>query len=372
MLKFTTRISWIDSGPRILSISVACNGECTYRNILIVSFVVPLKVVFGQITGEIVVATIYRKFWEHHFGCRYPNSSKTPYNIRYAKNCTGRERLTEENTVFEGQLQFVSDAVMAFAYAIRDMHKDFCKKPGLCDAMKPTKGSELLKYLQKVSFTGLSGDRFHFDENGDGPARYNIIHFKQVAPGKYQWVRVGEYLEGSLELNMSEIQFKLGQPRPPQSVCSLPCAVGQAKKYVEKESCCWHCFNCTLYQIRSPFDPTQCVACPMGELPDIHHVRCIPIPEEYLQPDSGWAIGAMAFSSTGILITLFVFGVFIKHNTTPVVRAAGRELSYTLLAGILMCYSVTYALVLKPSDIACGIQSGQFTHYGYDETKYGQ
>ncbi|XP_076253195.1 mangetout isoform X1 [Rhynchophorus ferrugineus] len=296
------------------------------------------------------------EFWEHHFGCRYPNSSKTPYNIRYAKNCTGRERLTEENTVFEGQLQFVSDAVMAFAYAIRDMHKDFCKKPGLCDAMKPTKGSELLKYLQKVSFTGLSGDRFHFDENGDGPARYNIIHFKQVAPGKYQWVRVGEYLEGSLELNMSEIQFKLDQPRPPQSVCSLPCAVGQAKKYVEKESCCWHCFNCTLYQIRSPFDPTQCVACPMGELPDIHHVRCIPIPEEYLQPDSGWAIGAMAFSSTGILITLFVFGVFIKHNTTPVVRAAGRELSYTLLAGILMCYSVTYALVLKPSDIACGIQ----------------
>lgn len=51
--------------------------------------------------------------------------------------------------------------------------------------------------------TGLSGDRFHFDENGDGPARYNIIHFKQLTPGKYQWVRVGEYLEGTLELNMS-------------------------------------------------------------------------------------------------------------------------------------------------------------------------
>ena len=94
----------------------------------------------------------------------------------------------------------------------------------------------------------------------------------------------------------------------------------------------------------------------MGELPDMHHVRCIPIPEEYLQPDSGWAIGAMALSSTGFLITLFVFGVFIKHNTTPVVRAAGRELSYTLLAGILLCYSVTYALVLKPTDLVCGIQ----------------
>ncbi|KAL1497820.1 hypothetical protein ABEB36_008714 [Hypothenemus hampei] len=295
------------------------------------------------------------EFWEDHFSCRYTNSSNTPYNIRYTKNCTGKEKLTEENTVFEDQLQFVSDAVMAFAYAIRDLHKAACNKPGLCDAMKPTKGSDLLKFLHNVSFTGLSEDDFHFDENGDGPARYNIIHFKQVSPGKYQWIRVGEYLAGNLELNMSDIQFRLGQPRP-ESVCSLPCAVGQAKKYVEKESCCWHCFNCTLYQIRSPFDPTQCIMCPMGELPDAHHEQCITIPEEYLQLNSGWAIGAMTFSSTGILITLFVFGVFIKYNTTPVVRAAGRELSYALLAGILMCYSLTYVLVLKPTDIVCGVQ----------------
>lgn len=39
--------------------------------------------------------------------------------------------------------------------------------------------------------------------NGDGPARYNIIHFKQVSAGKYRWIRVGEYVEGELRLNMS-------------------------------------------------------------------------------------------------------------------------------------------------------------------------
>lgn len=49
---------------------------------------------------------------------------------------------------------------------------------------------------------GLSGDMFKFDKNGDGPARYNIIHFKQVEPGKYKWVRVGNYLEGTLDLDM--------------------------------------------------------------------------------------------------------------------------------------------------------------------------
>lgn len=35
------------------------------------------------------------------------------------------------------------------------MHKDLCNgRPGLCDAMKPTKGTELLKYLRKVNFEG--------------------------------------------------------------------------------------------------------------------------------------------------------------------------------------------------------------------------
>jgi metabotropic X receptor len=33
--------------------------------------------------------------------------------------CNNTERLQRDSTAFEGQLQFVSDAVMAFAYAFR-------------------------------------------------------------------------------------------------------------------------------------------------------------------------------------------------------------------------------------------------------------
>ena len=49
---------------------------------------------------------------------------------------------------------------------------------------------------------GLSGDRFQFDEQGDGPARYNIIHFKQVSAGRYRWEHVGKYQFGQLQLDM--------------------------------------------------------------------------------------------------------------------------------------------------------------------------
>ncbi|XP_034475768.1 metabotropic glutamate receptor 2 [Drosophila innubila] len=296
------------------------------------------------------------EFWEDHFQCRYPGSTSTPYN-NYTRSCTTKERLSRQNTDFEDQLQFVSDAVMAFAYALRDMHRDLCGgRPSLCDAMKPTKGADLLKYLRKVEFKGLSGDDFRFDVNGDGPARYNIIHFKQSVAGQYRWVKVGEYYEGELRLNMSEVKFKLLHPKPPESVCSLPCQRGQAKSYLAEGSCCWHCFNCTTYQIRHPDDETHCLVCQLGTLPDAHKEYCRPIPEVYLRPESAWAIGAMAFSATGILITLFVVGVFVRHHETPIVRATGRELSYILLAGIFMCYGVTFALVLKPTNIVCAIQ----------------
>ncbi|CAH0585966.1 unnamed protein product [Chrysodeixis includens] len=296
------------------------------------------------------------EFWEDHFQCRYPGSPKTPYNGQYSRTCSGQERLSHNNTEFERQLQFVSDAVMAFAYSIRDMHAAVCGgRAGLCDAMRPASGADLLRYLRKVNFVGLSGDEFHFDSNGDGPARYNILHFKQVQKGVYRWVNVGHYLDGVLELKVHEIQFKWGERHPPESVCSAECELGQAKQYVEGESCCWHCFNCTQYEIRS-IEETQCTVCPRGTLPNPTKTECRQIPEAYLRPDSAWAIGAMSFSSVGILLTAFVCGVWVRHSSTPVVRASGRELSYVLLAGILMCYLVTFALVFRPTDILCSIQ----------------
>lgn len=61
----------------------------------------------------------FTEFWEDHFKCRYPHSLATPYNQNYNRTCTGTEKLTKENTQFEAQLQFVSDAVMAFAHAFK-------------------------------------------------------------------------------------------------------------------------------------------------------------------------------------------------------------------------------------------------------------
>ena len=49
----------------------------------------------------------------------------------------------------------------------------------------------------------MTGDKFKFNQKGDGPARYNIIHYKQVSKGDYQWVNVGTFDDEEMELNMN-------------------------------------------------------------------------------------------------------------------------------------------------------------------------
>ena len=83
---------------------------------------------------------------------------------------------------------------------------------------------------------------------------------------------------------------------------------------------------------------------------------CKDLPEEYLSLDSMGTISAISFALIGIILTFLVLGVFVNNHATPVVMACGRELSYVLLVGLLLCFSVTFLLVLRPSTVVCGLQ----------------
>ena len=72
----------------------------------------------------------------------------------------------------------------------------------------------------------------------------------------------------------AEVQFKVDHHLPPASVCSLPCSLGQAKKYVEGESCCWHCFNCSQYQASINESEIVCRTTSAAALILIYHSFC--------------------------------------------------------------------------------------------------
>ena len=154
---------------------------------------------------------------------------------------------------------------------------------------------------------------------------------------------------------IKDLKFREEEPNHPDSVCSYPCDHGEAMYLTAGYgNCCWTCVKCHEYE----YLPTkyECKGCPFGSEPNGDKSACVMINYMYLRYDDAIAIGAMFFSALGIILTGYVTVVFIRYNNTPVVRASGRELSYVLLFGIFLCYSMTFILVLRPSEISCGVQ----------------
>lgn len=60
-------------------------------------------------------------------------------------------------------------------------------------------------------------------------------------------------------------------------------------------------------------------------------------------------------SFAGMALTAFVCSVFWIYRHTPMIKASGRELSFLLLVGAFGCFSMTFAVVSKPSVESCAV-----------------
>ena len=159
---------------------------------------------------------------------------------------------------------------------------------------------------------------------------YTALH-DVVFTSTYATISNTEYLSVSLrnlDLDTSLMKWKAGALQHPVSVCSEPCRSGYFKSTRGQEACCWACIKCADYEILA--NERTCSACANGSYPDANQTSCVPIVVQHMTFDHPWAILLVAVSTTGILMVLFVFVVFVKYNRTPVIMASGRELCYML------------------------------------------
>ncbi|XP_040409007.1 metabotropic glutamate receptor 1 isoform X2 [Cygnus olor] len=293
----------------------------------------------------------FPEFWQHRFQCRIPGHPLE--NLNFQKNCTGNESL-EENYVQDSKMGFVINAIYAMAHGLQNMHHSLCPgHVGLCDAMKPIDGSKLLEFLLKSTFIGVSGEEVWFDEKGDAPGRYDIMNLQYIEPNRYDYVLIGTWHEGVLNIDDYRIQMnKSGMVR---SVCSEPCLKGQIKVIRKGEvSCCWICTACKENEFVQ--DEFTCKACELGWWPNAELTGCEPIPVKYLQWSNIESIVAVVFSCLGILVTMFVTLIFVLYRDTPVVKSSSRELCYIILAGIFLGYVCPFTLIAKPTTTSCYLQ----------------
>nr|XP_033791519.1 metabotropic glutamate receptor 1 [Geotrypetes seraphini] len=291
----------------------------------------------------------FSEFWQHRFQCRLPGYPHE--NRNFKKICKGNESL-QENYVQDSKMGFVINAIYAMAHGLHDMHLSVCPgHVGLCDAMKPINGSMFLEFLIKTSFIGISGEEVWFDEKGDAPGRYDIMNLQYIEPSHYDYVRIGTWHEGFLNID----DLKMNKSGMVRSVCSDPCSKGQIKVIRKGEvSCCWICTPCKENEFMQ--DEFTCKACDLGWWPNAELTGCDPIPVKYLQWSNIESIVAVVFSCLGILVTMFVTLIFALFRDTPVVKSSSRELCYIILTGIFLGYICPFTLIAKPTITSCYLQ----------------
>ncbi|XP_050730060.1 LOW QUALITY PROTEIN: uncharacterized protein LOC127005337 [Eriocheir sinensis] len=249
------------------------------------------------------------------------------------------------------KMAFVMKAIYTMAWGLHNMQRALCRPgQGLCKAMLPINGSLYMDYLMNVTFS-YHDETVTFDSRGDPPGRYNIMNYQLRADGSYEYVLVGMWDNGTLDINHTLVEFNTLDSQPPISVCSDPCRYNEFKSGDGTQMCCWVCTPCLENQYLK--NETACEDCQPGYTPNLNMTGCDAIPVEHLTWDAPESIASLTLACLGLLATCFTMTVFIKYNHTPVVKASTRELSYIIFVGMMVSYCATLPLLARPSPVAC-------------------
>nr|XP_056719872.1 vomeronasal type-2 receptor 26-like [Euleptes europaea] len=315
-----------------------------------------------------------KEFWEQAFFCPLADPQQ-PVNVEEA--CTGEERLEDlPALVFEmhmtGDSYSIYNAVYAVAHALHAMYISKSKHRSTMGAksveLQDLHPWQLHPFLQDILVNNSAGEMLSFNDNKEMEGGFDLINLVTFSNCSFLRLRVGRVDpsaskgEGfSINEEMIVWQTHFDQTVP-LSVCNSPCYPGNLKKKKEGEKfCCYDCEECPEGKISDKKDMDDCFKCPEDQYPNKDHDQCIPKKISFLsyQDPLGITFASVALSSS--LMTALVFGIFIKHRDTPIVKANNRDITYTLLVSLLLCFLSSLLFVGQPSKVTCFLRQTAFS-----------
>uniref|UniRef100_A0A670Z8U6 G-protein coupled receptors family 3 profile domain-containing protein n=1 Tax=Pseudonaja textilis TaxID=8673 RepID=A0A670Z8U6_PSETE len=115
------------------------------------------------------------------------------------------------------------------------------------------------------------------------------------------------------------------------------------------------------YHIISSFsDRNECSRCEDKFYPNKKHDFCIPKSISFLTYKEPLGISLACLTHSFSLTTVLVLGAFIRHHDTPIVVANNRDLTYTLLITLLLCFLSALLFIGKPGKFTCLLRQTTF------------
>ncbi|XP_066486034.1 vomeronasal type-2 receptor 26-like [Tiliqua scincoides] len=313
-----------------------------------------------------------RIFWEQAFGCIFSNSEGKSSSIM----CTGQERLENlPGTLFElsmtGQSYSIYNAVHTLAHALQRMCSIRSKLRATVDECRfsPPKlsSSQLHPFLRSISFNNSAGDTIYFDEDGELAGGFDLINWVTFPNQSFLRVKAGmmdPWASPGKEFSITEEAIswhRMFNQVLPIALCNDQCHPGYSRRKKEGEPfCCYDCDPCSAGKISDQKDMDDCSKCPEGQFPNKNRDQCLPKGLNFLSftEPLGMVLSALALSFS--LITALVLRIFIKNQDTPIVKANNRDLTYSLLISLLLCFLCSLLFIGKPQAATCYLRQSFF------------
>ncbi|XP_060538746.1 vomeronasal type-2 receptor 26-like [Pantherophis guttatus] len=316
---------------------------------------------------------LIRDFWKDAFECSF-SSDITDGNAE--RICTGEEKLEAlPNSVFDttmnGHSYSVYNAVYAVAHALRAMRSSKLKGG---QKMNERRWKLFLQapwqrhhFLQQVSFNNSAGEQVSFGPNGELETGFDIFNWATFPNKSFLKVQIGKIDPQAPPEKLVTISAK-GAVWPlmfnqalPVSICNNECPLGHSKIKVEgKLSCCYVCKLCPEGKIADQLDLDDCFPCPEDQYPNKKKDTCLPKSIIYLTYQEPLGISLAVIAVSFSVISAVVLGIFIKHQETPIVKANNRNLTYSLLAALLLSFLCTLLFIGQPDQVKCLLRQTAF------------
>ncbi|XP_077169278.1 vomeronasal type-2 receptor 26-like [Paroedura picta] len=312
-----------------------------------------------------------RAFWAQAFNCVFPDS---------VSDLIGEDLCSEENLlenlpgpVFETQMTghsySIYNAVYVVANTLHAMYSSKFQSGTLRERWNLQKHQpwELHYFLKRVSFNNSAGDKISFDQNGDLEAGFDVINWVTFPNQSFVRVNVGKMdpqapIPPALTINKELIVWHswFNQAQP-YSLCNDKCHPGYRKKIKEGEPfCCYDCIPCPAGKVSKKEDTVDCSLCPDYHYPNKDQNLCIFKAFSFLSYEEPLGISFTLIVLLFSLVTILVFGTFMKHHNTPIVKANNRSLSYMLLLSLLLCFLSALLFIGQPGTMTCLLRQSAF------------